>query len=292
MELLAMIPKLLERFQKQKIGRTCMRRISGIACVVTALLILAPTVSAAQEGEAADLAKQTQNPVADLISVPFQNNTNFGIGPHDRIQNVLNIQPVIPFGLSENWNLIARIIAPVIYQPDIFEESGGSNFLGDINATAFLAPKDSGEIIWGVGPVMLFPTASKEEYGSKKWGLGPSAVVLTMNGPWVVGVLANNIWSVAGDEERGDINQMLVQYFINYNLPDGWVISSAPIITANWEADSDSKWTVPFGGGVGKLFRIGKLPINGSLHYYYNAKKPEFGADWTLRAQIQLLFPK
>jgi hypothetical protein len=269
-----------------------MRPFSKISCIVFAVMILLPVAIMAQEDEDADLAKQTQNPVADLISVPFQNNTNFGIGPHDRIQNILNIQPVVPFGLTENWNLIARVIAPVIYQPDIGQESGGSNFLGDINATAFFAPKESGKIIWGAGPVMLFPTASKGEYSSKKWGLGPSAVVLTMKGPWVIGALVNNIWSVAGDEDRGDINQMLFQYFINYNLPDGWVISSGPIITANWEADSDNKWVVPFGAGVGKLLRIGKLPVNCAVHYYYNAKKPEFGADWTLRAQVQLLFPK
>ena len=269
-----------------------MKSCSKVKCLVFALILLMPAIIEAQEDEEADLVKQTQNPVADLISVPFQNNTNFGIGPHDRIQNILNIQPVVPFGLTENWNLIARVIAPVIYQPDFFEESGGSNFLGDISATAFFAPAESGKIIWGAGPVMLFPTASKGEYSSKKWGLGPSAVVLTMKGPWVVGALVNNIWSVAGDEDRGDINQMLFQYFINFNLPDGWVISSAPIITANWEADSDNKWTVPIGVGVGKLIMVGKLPVNCGVHYYNNVKKPEYGADWTLRTQIQFLFPK
>jgi hypothetical protein len=267
-------------------------KLSRIYMVVFVVYLLIPAIGVCQDDGGADLAQKTQNPVSDLISVPFQNNTNFGIGPNDRVQNVLNIQPVIPFGIGENWNIITRTIAPVIYQPDILSASGGSNFLGDINATIFLSPAEPGEIIWGAGPVVLLPTASKEEYGSKKWGLGPSVVVLSMNGPWVYGVLANNVWSVAGDEDRGDINQMLVQYFINYNLPDNWYLVSAPIITANWEASSDDKWIVPFGGGVGKIFRIGKLPLNGSVHGYYNVKTPEYGADWTIRAQLQFLFPK
>ena len=127
--------------------------------------------------------------------------------------------------------------------------------------------------------------------GTGKWGIGPSIVLLTMPGNWVVGVLANNVWSVAGDENRADVNQLLVQYFLNYNLPNGWYLASAPINTVNWEAASD-KATIPLGGGIGKLFKLGRLPVNGSVQAYYNVVKPDFGPDWSTRVQLQLLFPK
>ena len=239
-----------------------------------------------------DLAKAAQNPIADMISLPLQNNTNFGVGPGDDVQNVLNIQPVVPFNLSENWNLITRTIAPVIYQPELVPGAGDEFGLGDINATLFLSPAKPGKILWGIGPVFSFPTASDTVLGTEKWSAGPSAVALKIQGPWVVGALANNIWSYAGDDDRSDVNQFLLQYFINYNLPEGWYLSSAPIITANWEADGDDRWTVPFGGGVGKIFRIGKQPMNAQVQAFYNVEKPDNGADWTLRLQLQFLFPK
>lgn len=238
-----------------------------------------------------NLAQKTQNPISDLISLPFQNNTNFGIGPNNRTQNVLNIQPVIPFSLSENWNLVTRTIAPLISQPDISEESGSTFGLGDINTSLWLSPKDPGKIIWGVGPILSFPTATDDMLGTGKFGLGPTFVVLTISGPWVAGVLLNNIWSVAGKSDRSDVNQMLIQYFINYNLPQGWYLVSAPILTANWKAESGDQWTVPLGGGVGKIFKIGNQPLNASAHAYSNIVKPDFGADWTLRLQLQFLFP-
>jgi len=246
----------------------------------------------AQTDETAELAKKTQNPVSDLISLPFQNNTNFGLGPHNRTHNVLNIQPVAPFKLSEKWKLITRTIAPVISQPDLTTESGSTFGLGDINATLFLSPAEPSKVIWGAGPVILLPTATNDVLGTGKWGLGPSAVLLTMKGPWVVGVLINNIWSIGGDSERSDMNQMLFQYFITYNLPNGVYLTSAPIITANWKAESSNRWTIPFGIGAGKIFRIGKQPMNASANIYYNVESPEYGANWTLRLQLQLLFPK
>jgi len=246
----------------------------------------------AEEKSKEALAKAAQNPVADLISLPLQNNTNFGVGPGDDVQNVLNIQPVIPIKMSENWNLITRTIAPVIYQPELVPGYGSEFGLGDINTTLFLSPAKPGKIIWGVGPVFSFPTASDRVLGTDKWSAGPSAVVLTIRGPWVVGALANNLWSYAGDDDRKDVNQFLLQYFINYNLPKGWYISSAPIITANWKADSGNKWIVPFGGGIGKIFRIGKQPVNAQVQAFYNAVKPDNGPDWTLRLQLQFLFPK
>ncbi len=244
-----------------------------------------------QDADKAALAKASQNPVADLISLPFQNNTAFGWGAFDRTQNVLNIQPVIPFKLGKSVNLITRTIAPIVSQPDITSETGSTFGLGDINATLFLSPANPGKLIWGAGPAIVLNTATDDVLGTGKWGIGPSIVLLTMPGNWVVGVLANNIWSVTGDENRADVNQLLVQYFVNYNLPNGWYVASAPINTVNWEAASD-KATIPLGGGFGKLFKLGRLPINGSVQAFYNVVKPDFGPDWSTRVQLQLLFPK
>ena len=258
------------------------------ACVLLVALLAAPGLGQ----DEADLAKQTQNPVSDLISVPFQNNTNFGIDPGDDTQNVLNIQPVWPFRLNEQWNLITRTIVPVISQPDALTGHDSEFGLGDINFSAFFSPRKPGKWIWGVGPSLLLPTATDNALGTEQWGAGPTGVLLTMDGPWVYGALMNNIWSFAGDNDRADVNQMLLQPFVNYNMPDGWYLVSAPIITANWEASSDNAWTVPLGGGIGKIFKVGKQPLNASIQGYYNVEKPDRGADWTLRAQIQLLFPK
>lgn len=241
------------------------------------------------EGE---LAKSAQNPVANIISLPFQNNTNFNFGPREKTQNILNIQPVVPFALGADWNLITRTIVPVISQPPLFAGDDRENGLGDTTFTAFLSPAAPGRLIWGAGPVLLLPSATDEKLGTEKWGAGPSAVALTISGPWLFGVLANHIWSFAGDGDREDVNQTLIQPFINYNFPGGWFLTSSPIITANWESDDDQRWTVPLGGGAGKLFFIGRQPVNASVQGFYNVEKPDFQADWTLRLNVQFLFPR
>ena len=246
----------------------------------------------ARAEETADLAKAAQNPVADMISLPFQNNTNFGVGPDDDVQNILNIQPVIPIKLNMDWNLITRTIAPLIYQPQTAPGTSSEFGLGDINETVFLSPSKPGKLIWGVGPIFSLPTATDDVLGTGKWSAGPSAVALTIQGPWVIGGLVNNLWSFAGDSDREDVNQFLFQYFINYNMAEGWYLTSAPVITANWEAESGNEWTVPFGGGLGKIFRIGKQAMNAQLQAFYNVEAPDGGADWSLRFQLQFLFPK
>ena len=262
-----------------------------ILTTITLVTITANPVHALPQDDQ-ELASQAQNPLASLISVPYQNNTNFGLGPNDRTQNVLNIQPVIPFGLGTNLNLITRTILPLITQPDLTMTSGRTTGFGDILFTAWLSPAEAGKVIWGVGPVISAPMG-KEGLSSEKWGFGPSVVALIMPGPWVVGGLVNNIWSVGGDESLPDVNQMTLQYFVNYNFPSGWYLTSAPIITANWEADAGNKWTVPFGGGSRKVFRIGSQPINTNTQAFYNVETPDdFGADWQLRFQVQLLFPR
>ena len=271
-------------------GRRAMRRV-GLMILLGLVLVCATPPVWAQHDDA-ELAKKTQNPVADLISVPFQNNVNFGVGPHDDVQYILNIQPVIPFKLTEDWNLISRTIVPLIYQPELAPGVGEVFGLGDIQESLFLSPAKPGKVIWGVGPIFQFPTATDDSLGQGKWGAGPTAVALTVHGPWVLGALVNNVWSFAGDSDRRDVNQMLRQPFVNYNLPDAWYVVTAPIITADWEADSDDRWTVPIGAGVGKIVRLGKLPVNAQASAYYNVIRPDNAAEWQLRIQIQLLFPR
>jgi hypothetical protein len=273
---------------------TMVRRLWLLAAV------LLPLTSTAFAQESGDLAKAAQNPVAAMISLPFQNNTFFGVGPGDDTANVLNIQPVIPFTVGD-WNIINRTIVPLVYLPDVTAGlpelpegvSGGETFgLGDINHSIYFSPVDSGPVIWGVGPSMTFPTATDKKIGTQKWSAGPAAVALAQPGPWVIGSLVRQLWSFAGDSDRQDVSQLLIQPFVNYNMADGWYLVSAPIVTANWEADSDDTWTVPVGGGFGKIFRIGNQPINAQLQGFYNVEHPQFGPEWIMRFQLQFLFPK
>lgn len=273
------------------------RRYAWLVTVVH--LTMAPSVVLAQDSAA--LAKAAQNPVAAMISLPFQNNTYFGVGPHGDTANVLNIQPVIPIGLG-NWNVISRTIAPLIYLPDLApgldaiandpQGNDGSFGLGDINQSFYFSPAKPGAVIWGVGPSITLPTATDNSLGSEKWSAGPAAVALAMPGHWVLGSLVRQLWSFAGDSDRQDVNQTLIQPFVNYNFDGGWYAVSSPVITANWEADSDDTWTVPVGGGMGKIFHIGGQAMNAQAQAFYNVEQPEFGPDWSIRFQLQFLFPK
>ena len=268
------------------------RRLAG-AVLVAAFLAVAP---ARAEMSAEELAKLAQNPVGNLVSLPFQNNTNFNVGPRDGTQNILNIQPVYPIEVNRDWNLITRTIMPLIWQPGYVAGQGTEFGLGDIQLSAFLSPSapTAEGIIWGAGAILQAPTNTDARLGNKNWGLGPTAVVLRIRhgDPWVYGVLVNNVWSLSSDERGGAYNNGLIQPFVNYNFASGFYLTSAPIVTVNWKADSGQQWTVPLGGGVGKIFHLGKLPVNTQLSAYYNVVHPDDGANWQLRAQVQLMFPK
>jgi len=256
-------------------------------------IVLAVSASAQQNSDdTASLQKATQNPVASLISVPIQNNSNFNIGPADRTQNVLNIQPVIPVQMSENWNLIVRWIAPIISQPIPDQKEIGVFGIGDMQPTFFLSPAHTGRLIWGAGPVLQLPTATSQSTGQGKFGVGPSVVLLVQPGPWSLGVLSNNVWSVAGAGGRPAVNQFLMQYFINYNLDKGWYLSSSPIVTANWKAASGQQWVIPVGGGVGRIMRLGSQPVNIAVQVFGNPVRPTGASSWGLRVQVALLFPR
>lgn len=265
------------------------RLLLSIVLTATVFLVQAQDT----ESDAAALAKKAQNPIANMISVPIQNNTNFGMGTYDRSQNVINIQPVIPTSLG-SWNLINRIIAPVTYQPDLATESESDFGLGDIVYQGFFTPAKAGSVTWGIGPVLVLPTATNSSLGAGKWSAGPAVIIVAFPGKWVVGGVVYNSWSFAGKSDRADVNAGVLQYFINYNLPKAWYLTSAPIISVNWEAPENNQWIVPFGAGFGKIFAIGKQKVNGNVSAYWNAVKPEAidGPDWTLRFQLAFLFPK
>ena len=240
---------------------------------------------------AAALQKATQNPVANLISVPVQNNSNFGILPNDRTQNVLNIQPVIPMHLTKDWMLVARIIQPIVWQPYPSQANGGEFGFGDMSPSLFLAPVKPGKLLWGLGPALVIPTATSTFLGQGKLSVGPSVVGLVQPGHWTIGALINNVWSVAGSGGRPNVNQMLLQYFVNYNMKKGWYLTTSPIVTANWNASSGNVWTVPVGGGVGRIMKLGFQPVNVSAQFYGNAVHPSGASPWGMRLAIAFLFP-
>jgi hypothetical protein len=249
------------------------------------------TPAAATNADA--LRKAAQNPIASLISVPVQNNNNFGIGSDGRVQDLLNIQPVIPVRLSQNWNLVSRIITPIIYQPTVSQPTNqGAYGFGDMNPSFFLSPAKPGKIIWGAGPALVLPTATNPFLGQGKWSIGPSIVVLEQPGKWTLGALVNNVFSFAGQSSRPAVNQMVFQYFINYNLRHGWYLTWQPTLTANWEATNGGRWVVPFGGGVGRIMKLGFQPVNLTAQVYGNAVHPSGASPWGMRLQIAFLFPK
>lgn len=238
----------------------------------------------------ADLAKKLANPISDLISVPIQSNYDFGIGSGDGTKWTTNIQPVIPFAISDDWNLISRTILPVVDQEglaaagDSLDEFG----LGDTLQSFFFSPKESSPI-WGVGPVFLIPTATDSILGSEKFGLGPTAVVLKQDGPWTYGALANHIWDVAGDSKRDDVNATFLQPFLAYILPTKTTLTLNTETTYDWQ---NEEWTVPLNFIVSQMFKIGDQPMQAFVGSRYYPEKPDNGPEWGIRFGLTFLFPK
>ncbi len=240
--------------------------------------------------DADELSKQLSNPVASLISVPFQSNFDFGAGSDgDGFSYTMNIQPVIPITLNDEWNIISRTILPIGYR-DYFP--GGTVFgLGDTTQSLFLSPKNPGPggLIWGLGPAFLLPTATDDFLGTGKWGIGPTGVALVQKGPWTVGALVNHIWSVAGEGDRPDFDQTFLQPFVSYALGHGRSLTLNTESTYDWEAE---QWTVPLNLMFAQVMKLGPQPVSLQIGGRYYAEKPEGGADWGLRANFTLLFPK
>ena len=246
-----------------------------------------------QQGKDADLAQELTNPLADLMTIPIQMNYDRDIGPRDdgwKLQT--NVQPVIPFHLNPAWNLISRTILPVIYQDDIAPGAGSQFGLGDLNLSLFFSPKKptSGGLLWGIGPVFLLPTATDSLLGAEKWGAGPTAVALTMRGPWTLGALANHVWSFAGDSDRQDISSTFIQPFAAYTWPSAWTVSMQSESTYNWKTE---KWSVPVNAAVSKLVKLGKLPVSLQAGVGYWAESPETGPEgFRFRLQATFVLPR
>jgi hypothetical protein len=268
-----------------------------MVCVVSVAMIgstLALPAGAQEEDKVAELAKKLANPIANLISVPIQANYDERIGPDgEGSQWRTNVQPVIPFSLNEQWNLITRTIVPIISQDDIPVRGQGESGLGDITASQFFSPKKptAGGWIWGAGPVWLLPSATDDTLGGEKLGMGPTIVALKQAGPWTYGALAHHIWSVAGDDDRANVNATFLQPFLSYIITSTkTTLSLNTETTYDWEAQ---EWSVPINFGVYQLLKIGKLPVQLGAGARYWAASPDHGPEgWGARAQLTFLFPK
>lgn len=265
-----------------------------------AIIAFGSNAQAAEEKAAGgDLRSAVQNPISSLISLPFKLTLDSGAANGDA--TILNIQPVIPVTVGD-WNLVNRIIIPIANvdgaiqgpnNPSPGEGDGGSaSGLGDINYSIFFSPVKVGNIIWGVGPSITMPTADDDQLGSGKWSGGITAVALNIPKWGSMGILGRQLWSFAGESDRNDVSQALIEPFVNYNLSNGWFLISDMVITANWEADSSNRWTVPVGGGAGRVFKIGNQAINSRLEAYYNVEKPTGAPDYSVTFTWQFLFPK
>ena len=259
------------------------------AFAILALVVLAGESRPLFAQSADELAKQTQNPVAGLVSVPFQGNWDFGIGDREAVGTTLNIQPVAPFGLTANWNVILRVIMPVQSQPS----DGGQRVtgMGDTTMTLFFSPVKTGKLIWGAGPAMLIPTATNQNLGTEKFGLGPSIVALMQPGKWTVGALWNQLWSVDGANDRDDVNLMYLQLFANYNLGQGLAVGASVESSTNWEAD-DERWTSYLLFSISKVTMFGRRPVNFAAVAGPAVASPTGHADWRLRFAATFLFPR
>ncbi len=262
-----------------------MKKCGYVVAVVMVLLSMA-VVSWAEDD--AELAKKLSNPVASLISVPFQNNWDFGIGPEDAMRYTLNVQPVIPFSIGKDFNLITRTIVPIISAESPVKDGDDRSGLGDIVQSFFFSPKapTSGGWIWGVGPVILYPSGT-DKLSAHKWGAGPTAVLLKQDSGWTYGLLANHIWSLSGHGVN-DISATFLQPFVSYTTKTFTTIGLNTESTYDWE---NSQWTVPVNLSVSQLLKIGGRPIQFQVGGRYYADKPEGGPDWGLRFGVTFLFP-
>ena len=235
-----------------------------------------------------ELAKEKHNPFADQITLPFELSSGLDVGPGNGTAGGLNVQPAIPFSLGQNWKLITRPSLTILSSEQPHRKLG----LGDIEFPSYFTPGFFHKWIWGAGPVLQAPTATQASLGTGKWSAGPAVGLVYMSGPWVNGILANHIWSFAGQRDRNEVSQSTFEPVISYNFQNGWFLGFDSTMTADWNAPADKRWTIPVGMDVGKEFQIGKQSLSLQFGTYYNIERAEGAARWLVRLQLSLIFPK
>jgi hypothetical protein len=247
-----------------------------------------PDAAAPPSSSTQELAKEKHNPFADQITLPLELSSSLDVGPGNGTTGGLNLQPAIPVSLGESWQLIARPSLSILASAQPHRKLG----LGDLELQAYLTPGSVGKWIWGIGPDIQAPTATQPELGTGKWSAGPAAGLIYMDGPWVNGILANHVWSFAGESDRNDVSQSSIEALINYNFENGWFVAFDSTMTADWNAPADKRWTIPVGLDAGKAFQVGKQSLSLQFGTYYNIERAEGVARWLVRLQVSLIFPK
>jgi hypothetical protein len=271
-------------------------RRTGLIGILLVISIAAPAIGRAQQPTAAapeqaeGLAKKLANPVSDLVSVPFQFNWEQNVGPNEQTRFILNMQPVMPFSLNKDWNLIMRVIVPLVSQPLLFEGGTPAFGISDIFTSFFFSPSGGG-LTWGVGPAMSLPSTTIPTLGTEKWSAGPTAVVLKQTGKMTYGALWNQVWSFSGNTERADVNQMFLQPFVAYQAARTVTVTLQSESSANWEVD-EGRWTVPINVIVSKLSSFGTFPASYQLGGGGFAVHPDVGPSWKIRGAIVILLPR
>lgn len=264
-------------------------RRSRCLCVTATFIVTAAPCFAQTSDHEEKALLDAENPIATRISVPFQSNTYFSSGPLEKTGNVVIVQPLVPIKLTRDWNLMTRWVTRVVYVPRRSPDRGSAFGLGNLQPEFYFSPAHTGRVIWGVGPKLYLPTATSGELGINRMGGGLAAAALATNGPWIIGMIAHNVWAGSG---KVRVDQMTLSPFVYFNVNGGWYFVSSPVITSNWAATSSGRWTVPLGGGIGRLFKIGKQPVNVRIQGFHNAARPDFGPSWQLQVQVQFLFSK
>jgi len=266
------------------------------SAIFIGILMAWPTVSRAQQPsagaptEAEELAKKLSNPISDLVSVPFQFNWEQDVGPSNATRFILNVQPVMPFALNKDWNLIARVIVPLVSQPALADGGEPAFGVSDILASFFFSPSKPG-LTWGVGPALNLPSTSVATLGTGKWSAGPTVVVLKQHGKLTYGALWNQIWSFSGNSNRADVDQMFLQPFFSYQAKRTVTLTVQSETTANWEVD-ENRWTVPINVLVAKLSSFGTFPTSYQFGFGGFVVHPEIGPSWKIRSAIVILLPR